>query len=109
MIKLFFERDARYAKCFIHVVEMDENRQITQRGQPIVMVQVTDDDQNIMTPAAMAVGYEEIKSIMDELWNAGFRPSSTSSETDLLGAKDEHIKDLRKAQDAVIALIRRKP
>ncbi|KKN11582.1 hypothetical protein LCGC14_1025020 [marine sediment metagenome] len=105
MIKLFFEREPTSARCFIHIVDQDENRQFTHRGQPVIMVPVTEENRYLASQPAISLHYEEVQSLMDELWNSGFRPSSTSSETDLLGAKDQHIQDLRNSQNTLLALI----
>jgi len=55
----------------------------------------------------MTLSQEEVKALMDDMWMAGIRPSSTSSAVDLVEAKDQHLADLRKSHDAIITVMLR--
>lgn len=49
------------------------------------------------TTPTLELRRDEVQSLMDELWFAGFRPSNVPNGSDVLNAKDAHIADLRKA------------
>ncbi len=94
MIKAFFELNARQARWNIYFTEYDTNtHRATHEGKAVVMVPMT--DIGMVIEPTISLGREEIQELMDDMWQAGLRPSSTSSATDLVEAKDQHIGDLR--------------
>lgn len=60
--------------------------------QPVVMQEVKDDE---MTPPMMQLHPESAQSLMDELWNAGFRPTQGKQSEGQVDAIGSHLKDMR--------------
>lgn len=42
------------------------------------------------------ISMESGQKLMDDLWNAGVRPTDSRDKSDIIQAKNEHIQDLRK-------------
>jgi len=59
------------------------------------------DPGSLITPAA-SVSWESAQELADDLWRAGIRPTEGKVSDKTLGAKDEHLKDLREILKAVM-------
>ena len=44
----------------------------------------------------LEISFDEVQSLMDDLWYAGFRPKTTRDGNEVVGAMKEHINDLRR-------------
>lgn len=45
---------------------------------------------------SLKIGYDEAQVLMDDLWNAGIRPTEGTGSAGSLKATENHLKDMRK-------------
>ena len=53
-------------------------------------------DEGSMVEPTFSLGHTEAQLLMDDLWNAGIRPSEGSGSTGQLRATEHHLNDMRK-------------
>lgn len=61
---------------------------------PETILMVKRDDPGSIIPPLIKLSEIEAQGLMDALWQTGLRPSSRACESDLVQAKNEHIRDL---------------
>lgn len=57
--------------------------------------------------APIRLDQESAQMLMNDLWNAGIRPSDACDKSDVINAKNQHIEDLRKALAAFIEVTKK--
>ena len=58
----------------------------------------------ITNASPLFLSMDNAEELMDQLWNAGIRPTGSRNQTDISNAKNDHIKDLEKVLDAFIKI-----
>lgn len=61
-------------------------------AQPVTMVKVT--DPGLVYPPTFSLPLEAVKILMQDLWNAGFRPNEYGT-TGHVSSLESHLKDMR--------------
>jgi len=89
----FFAERVNFGR-FISLHMVGEFQSLGKRcvAQPVVMQDVKDDE---MTPPMLQLHYESAQSLMDELWNVGFRPTQGKQSEGQVDAIGSHLKDMR--------------
>lgn len=52
-------------------------------------------DPNVHAKPTMTIGIDGAQTLMDDLWQAGFRPTEGSGSAGSLRATEKHLKDMR--------------
>ncbi len=68
---------------------------ITSQGLPLVMETIPNNNARISDPT-ISIGKDEAQLLMDDLWQAGIRPSEGSGSAGSLRATEKHLNDMRK-------------
>lgn len=63
--------------------------------EPVVMTIRQPGDESISFPPAMLLEQEEAQRFIDELWNAGLRPTEGTGSAGSLAATQRHLDDMR--------------
>ena len=106
MIKAFLERNMRHGEWNVYIITESEDSRIAH-GQPIVFIDSTPETIGMLQSPTLTFKPDDMQDLIDQMWVAGIRPSSTSSAADLIEAKDKHIDDLRESHKAMIAILGR--
>jgi len=61
-------------------------------AQPVLFTRV---EESVMTEPCFSLTKNEMQSLMDEIWRAGFRPSEGSGSAGSLKATQKHLEDMR--------------
>jgi hypothetical protein len=93
MLKAGAQRDvvARGVEVYLWCANSDGSISVVQDA----LVFGPHDERAVVEPLFF-LGEREAIRLMDDLWNAGIRPSSTRAANETLAAKDAHIQDLRR-------------
>ena len=91
-LELRIHFDPTHAAYSVYVFGRDQH-EVTHVGAPISMVPV--ESRYAIPNPTMKLDEDEIQRVMDDLWNAGIRPSHAGSASDVIEAKDAHIADMR--------------
>jgi hypothetical protein len=66
-------------------------------------------DRSVMPDAdPLFVDQIDAQSLMDQLWNAGIRPTDSRDKSDVINAKDRHIDSMREVVDGLFSLLEAK-
>ena len=60
-------------------------------------------------PEGLFLEFKTAQSLMDQLWNCGFRPTEGAGSAGALLATQEHVKDLRMVTDHLLRIIENTP
>lgn len=77
---------------YVAAIVSKENGRVTHVAEPLTMVPVK---QHCIINPTMTLSEDDAKQMMDNLWNAGLRPSHAGSASDIINAKDAHLEDMR--------------
>lgn len=104
-IRLHYELHRR--DFAVVIVEMGRGRTIRVAEAPS-MVAV---ESHVMVEPTMRLDDDGAQQLMNDLWNAGIRPSHAGSASDIIEAKDVHLKDMREhamtLSDHIAALLKK--
>lgn len=64
-------------------------------AQPVEFKILTDEEMSFEKRHAMAMSKDDLQALMDEIWNAGIRPTEGSGSAGSLAATERHLADMR--------------
>jgi hypothetical protein len=77
-----------------HIVGLDLERRETSLARPVEFAVVPENTQ--FTEPAFSLREEEAQRLMDELWNAGVRPTEGAGTAGSMAAVKSHLEDMRR-------------
>ncbi len=94
-LRIFIRREIWDGGGFsVYISQRLENGQLVV-GKPIVMEAVPAEMQCVSHPAAIYLSGDDAQRFIDELWNAGLRPTEGSGSAGSLAATQRHLEDMR--------------
>lgn len=108
MIKFYGAFNPSWGRYEVHAIDHDRDGKIIAEADPIVFREVDDKNRHIAKPATMSIDRDSMQQFMDDLWQMGLRPSTTSSQHDLVESHKDHIVTLRESHEALIKLALRR-
>lgn len=85
------EREFRTNKIAVYLV--DESGAVPKLAQPVVMATA---DDTVAADPFMRLKLDEAQRLMDELWDAGLRPSQGAGSAGAMSATERHLEDMRR-------------
>jgi len=68
---------------------------VTSFLRGVEQVKITDEMVGMATPPLLTLAQADAQEFMDELWNAGLRPTEGSGSAGSLAATERHLQDMR--------------
>jgi len=80
----------------IHILVRREDSRGKFIGQPVVMRQLTNQQEATYSEPTFRMEPETAQVLMDDLWRCGLRPSEGTGSAGALAATQRHLEDFRK-------------
>jgi hypothetical protein len=95
-LKIYIDRDHLWGDTF--AVRM-ARRMPDERwavAEPIAFRALSEADMGVERVPSFTLNKDDAQAFIDELWNAGFRPTEGSGSAGAMAAVQEHLKDMRR-------------
>lgn len=93
-LKIFISRDRMWGDVFAVRIGTRINESVSWAVAEPVKFRVLDNNA-VETDPCLTMSKDDGQAFMDELWNAGFRPTEGSGSAGSLAATQSHLKDMR--------------
>lgn len=91
-IQTFAERELHTGKIALHFSTRDAHMRALHVAQPLHFLTI---EPGTRTEPAIRMEHEDAQRLMDELWQAGLRPSEGTGSAGSLAATERHLRDMR--------------
>lgn len=72
------------------------NQEILSVAQPVVMSEITRENEAMSTTPVLSMNPETAQGLMDSLWECGLRPSEGAGSAGALAATQKHLDDMKR-------------
>lgn len=94
-LKIYIQRAPWHRGYDVHLAKKLESGEIAV-AKPIEWRVATDHELNIESPSMLRLDTDDAQLFMDELWNAGLRPTEGTGSAGAMAAVQAHLKDMQR-------------